>query len=508
MHLTIADTPKIRSTQPAAEDPELVAEVLSLKQGEHLCLIYEDDPTEQMAALLPFIGQGLAHGEQCIYIADDQTVDELRTALEEFGIDVASESERKALLLWTREEWRQPGELVSSRKAEQVQGVIDTALAAGFSGIRFAVEMTWTLGPDIDIDRLRHWEATINTIFTPETPGRIICQYSRRRLSPMAIQAALATHPVAILGTRLLPNPYYEAPLVLDDSGSGPVAESARVDWMISQLQWARAYENERAERLRAEAALGVAEVSRRRAEELNRLAQATAEDLRKALTIKDEFLGLVSHELRTPITTIFGNARLLEKHAAAMGEEQRAAAIKDIAEEATRLQRIVENLLILARFDTNAEVETETVFLEDKVAEVVKSFNGRHPKRRVNTVIEPAMPNVSCNPLYLELVLTNLLSNANKYSPDGEPIEVHADFVNEATRIRVLDRGAGILPEEAENLFTPFYRGDRTRNLAPGMGIGLAVCKRLIDAHGCSIWAKPREGCGSEFGFTLPAQR
>jgi hypothetical protein len=85
-------------------DPALVTEMLALKQGEHLCLIYERDPSEQLGALMPFISQGLRNGEQCVYIADDQTVDELREALEAYGVDVAAEEATGALQLWTRDE--------------------------------------------------------------------------------------------------------------------------------------------------------------------------------------------------------------------------------------------------------------------------------------------------------------------------------------------------------------------------------------------------------------------
>jgi hypothetical protein len=151
-------------------DPQLVNDVLALKQGDHLCLIYENEPAEQLPALLPFIRQGLENGEQCVYIADDHTVDELRAALISYGIDVGREERKRALLLWTRNEWRQPGNLESTKKAEQVASIIQAALSDGFKGIRFGVEMTWTLGPDIDVERLRHWEATINTIFRPSCP--------------------------------------------------------------------------------------------------------------------------------------------------------------------------------------------------------------------------------------------------------------------------------------------------------------------------------------------------
>lgn len=211
---------------------DLTEQILGLQQGDHLCMIYERDPAEQMPALIPFIKQGLASGERCIYIADDQTVEEVAQALKENGIDIDREVEQGALLLWTRAEWRQPGDLDSEKKAAQVKHFIDAARAAGFSGIRFAVEMTWTLGPNISAERLRHWEATINKIFVPGFPGKIICQYSRSRISPEVVLTSLSTHPLAIIGQTVHQNFFYEAPLIL----GGP-SETGRLDWLISQLQ-------------------------------------------------------------------------------------------------------------------------------------------------------------------------------------------------------------------------------------------------------------------------------
>src|SRR5207248_10973273 len=160
-----------RNPQRRNEMIELAEQMLELEQGDHLCLFYEKDPAEQMPALLPFIQDGLSRDEQFIYVADDQTVDDLGNRLEASGIDVGKQIERGRLKLWTRREWRQSGDLVSSKKSEQVRQFIDEASASGFKGIRFAVEMTWTLGPDISARQLEHWEATLNTIFAPSFPG-------------------------------------------------------------------------------------------------------------------------------------------------------------------------------------------------------------------------------------------------------------------------------------------------------------------------------------------------
>jgi hypothetical protein len=147
-----------------------------LKPGDHVCLMYDKDPAEQFSALVPFIQDGLGRNERFIYIADDQTVEQLAQGLRARGILVDQEVERGALKLWTRSEWRQPGELNSEQKAQQVRKLCDAALEEGYAGVRFAVEMTWTLGPDIQPEALAHWEATINTIFVPESFANTIAR--------------------------------------------------------------------------------------------------------------------------------------------------------------------------------------------------------------------------------------------------------------------------------------------------------------------------------------------
>jgi PAS domain S-box-containing protein len=251
-------------------DTELTRQILSLKDGDHLCLFYENGPAEQMPALVPFIQEGLSRDEQFIYIADDQTVDELASRLIAGGIDVGKETDRGALKLWTRKHWRQPGKLSSKEKSLQVKGFINEAAKTGFKDSRFAVEMTWALGPDIEPSNLEHWEATLNTIFVPGFRGRIICQYNRSRLSPEALLAALHTHPLVILGNHVYPNWFYEAPMILNDGSA-----AARVDWMISVLERARAAQREREELIEKRAALAQAELSKKKIENILSLMPA-----------------------------------------------------------------------------------------------------------------------------------------------------------------------------------------------------------------------------------------
>jgi signal transduction histidine kinase len=273
--LKIVPHSKALSLQPFYQEPgllneamssELIRQILDLQQGDHLCLFYEKDPAEQMPALVPFIQDGLAKDEQFIYVADDQPVEELIDRLQRCGVNVDCETRRGALKLWTRREWRPHNELSSEEKSLHVLTTLNEALGAGFKGSRFAVEMTWTLGPEIRTELLEHWEATLNRIFVPGSRGRIICQYNRSRLSSEALFAALHTHPLAILDDHIYPNVFYAAPVVLD--GTGKTA-AARVDWMISQLKRARSAQKQREELIEKNCALAQSELSKTKIENI-----------------------------------------------------------------------------------------------------------------------------------------------------------------------------------------------------------------------------------------------
>ena len=241
---------------------ELAEEIINLRDGAHLCLFYHNDPVEQMPALIPFIQEALAKQEQFIYIADDHTVDDLVSHLQIGGIDVDKHVDRGALKLWTRREWRQPGKLSSEKKSRQVLDFMRAAADDGFTGVRFGVEMTWTLGPDIDAADLEHWEASINDLFNHGSNRRIICQYNRSRLSPEALLVALHTHPLAIWGNHVYPNWFYEAPLILNGKSL-----AARVDFMMSVLERSRAAHQDHLELIEKRAALAQAEIAKKKIE-------------------------------------------------------------------------------------------------------------------------------------------------------------------------------------------------------------------------------------------------
>lgn len=229
------------------------------------------------------------------------------------------------------------------------------------------------------------------------------------------------------------------------------------------------------------------------------------AAELERANAAKDEFLGLVSHELKTPITTIFGNAQVLRARGTELTDEDRTGALDDIVGEAGRLHRIIDNLLVLARLEQGQEIEVEPLLVRRIAAKVAAEHRQHHPERDVRVTIAEERMAVDGQQVYMEQVIRNLLSNAEKYSPTDEPIDLEVGRDGNELVVFVRDRGRGFVEGEAEKVFEPFYRSPQARQRASGVGIGLAVCKRLIEAQGGRMWARSREGGGAELGFALP---
>jgi PAS domain S-box-containing protein len=226
---------------------------------------------------------------------------------------------------------------------------------------------------------------------------------------------------------------------------------------------------------------------------------------LRQSMVLKDQFLSMVSHELRTPIATVLGNGQLLLHRGDRLQEDDKRQALADIVTETERLQRIIENLLALSRIDAGREFNPEPMHLPRLVADAVEELRRHVPGRTVAVTVEDGLAFAMGEPALTMHVLENLLNNAAKYSPPATTIEVVVDSADGRPRVRVMDRGMGLEGVDREQLFTAFYRSRRAMQTAGGMGLGLAVCKRILEVQGGSIEAEERPGGGAVFSFTLP---
>ena len=231
----------------------------------------------------------------------------------------------------------------------------------------------------------------------------------------------------------------------------------------------------------------------------------------RQREAVRETFIGVLSHELRTPITTIFGGARVLSREDSGLDEATRREILDDVAEEAERLKRLVEDVVALNRFgEADTDLGREPVLLQRIVPRVLASEEERWPGVVFTIEMAPGLPTVMADPTYLEQVVRNLLANAAKYGGQGTAVDVVVEYRAESDEVAVCvrDDGPGIELHEAERLFDLFYRSPNTATATTGAGIGLFVCARLVRAMGGRVWARPLPVGGAEFGFALRVMR
>lgn len=225
--------------------------------------------------------------------------------------------------------------------------------------------------------------------------------------------------------------------------------------------------------------------------------------DRKEAEEFREDFLGILSHELGTPTTSIFAASTLLQRPG--LDQARRNDLLGDIGHEAEGLKRLVEDLVVLARAERGTiQIHTEPIPLQHVLRKVCEQEKRRWPDCKFKLSIATPLPVARAEEASVEQIMRNLLDNAAKYGPSDGEVEVQVDVQDGWPRVRVLDRGPGIDPQEAERLFEVFYRSERTSRVA-GSGIGLFVAHRLVESIGGTMWAKPREdGPGAEFGFRL----
>jgi len=234
--------------------------------------------------------------------------------------------------------------------------------------------------------------------------------------------------------------------------------------------------------------------------------AKVIEEELRQANFAKDEFLGLISHELRTPVTTIYGGLRIMHTHRELLEGDQADELIESMADEGVRLVRLIEDLLALTRVELGREIERLPMMTNELVLETVQAFEKQRPDRPVTSSLADELPLIEVEPTYFRQILTNLLSNADKYSPTGQPVKVETRLEDNGVRVEVTDAGDGVAPEEVDKIFDSFFRSEKTSAKAPGQGLGLTVCRKLVEAQDGTIWARNNPGGGFSVGFSFPA--
>lgn len=227
----------------------------------------------------------------------------------------------------------------------------------------------------------------------------------------------------------------------------------------------------------------------------------------REVERLKDEFVSLVSHELKGPLTALSGYAQMLGRH---LSRGLTPAAQDDLGQMRAaigRLRSLIDDLTDMTRLETGrlrlTFTQVEPVALVHRAVQLVRAARPDHPIHL--TAPQTAAP-LALDPLRIEQVLTNLLTNACKYSPAGAPVVVTLADLGDELEVSVRDRGVGISADDVPHVFDRFYRASNT-GATDGSGLGLYVTKMLVEAHGGRIWVESEPGRGSTFTFTVPTR-
>lgn len=220
---------------------------------------------------------------------------------------------------------------------------------------------------------------------------------------------------------------------------------------------------------------------------------------------LRNSLLSSVSHDLRTPLATITGAASSLLTAAPTLEPNARHELAQAIYSEAERLSRLVSNLLEMTRLEAGIiQLQKEWQPIEELVGAALNRLDAQLNQRALSTQLAPDLPLIAIDGVLIEQVLINLIENVIKHTPAGSPIEISAIAHADGVLISIADRGPGLPPGDEQRIFEKFYRSPSV-GMSRGVGLGLTICKGIVEAHGGRIWAENRPGGGTVVRFSLP---
>ncbi|MDH5695055.1 MAG: ATP-binding protein [Dehalococcoidia bacterium] len=220
------------------------------------------------------------------------------------------------------------------------------------------------------------------------------------------------------------------------------------------------------------------------------------------------EFIGVISHELKTPLTSLIASSSLLSEELSGGPDNPQMMLVDNIENAARSMDDRLSELLSLAKMGISTlMINPSPLDIRQLLEQTVSQFNPIAQKRNQTLALEPlpSLPKVEADAQRLEQVLLNLLTNASKFSPEGGKIAVRANIQDANVLVEVEDNGPGIPKETQERVFEPYYRTEADRQQIPGLGLGLALSKRLVEEQGGRLWLNSELGKGSIFTFSLP---
>jgi signal transduction histidine kinase len=222
---------------------------------------------------------------------------------------------------------------------------------------------------------------------------------------------------------------------------------------------------------------------------------------------VREEFAAIVAHDLRTPLQSVLLQIELLLGQASGGASSVPVATLQTMKRNGYRLERLTRDLLEASRIDAHRVVlDRREVDLPELVSGLVVQIEGALGTHAITVEIGGELPSVSADPLRIEQILTNVLENAGKFSPEGAPIRIVVAAEGGGATLSIEDRGPGIAPEEIPHLFDRYYQTRKARGAGQGVGLGLYIVRGLVEAHGGRITVESTPGIGSAFRIWFPA--
>jgi len=244
-----------------------------------------------------------------------------------------------------------------------------------------------------------------------------------------------------------------------------------------------------------------------------NEMASTIAADVEKIrLTerMRRDLIGNISHDLRSPLASIQGYLETMVLKDPQLSAEERRAYLRVSLRNTAHLQRLVEELLELAKLDARqVQLRTEPLQIAELAQDVALKLAPEAQGAGISLTVEPGgdLPLVTGDVGMIERVLTNLIENALRFTPAGGAVRAILDGEPQAVRVTVADTGSGIAPEDLPHVFERFYRADKSRDrTSGGAGLGLAIARQIVELHGSSLEVQSRPGEGARFSFVLSA--
>lgn len=358
------------------------------------------------------------------------------------------------------ESWNRGGELIFGYRTEEISGQPFTKLLG--SGEAAKAELSWLMAEMQQSELLRAYETTCH-----DSAGRLVW--------------------IDLTATRL-------------ESPNGSPAIS-----VILRDITERKRREEEVQRLNVNLSEQVAQRTHELAEKVEALARANTE-LHKLDQMRMEFVSIVSHQIRAPLTNMQGAVERMESDCAVVNLTCKRM-FNILSQQTNRLDRLVSDVLSAARIDAGDIVlHPEPISILPVAQQIVNQIGARTSNRPIHLPTKPGLPYVFADREHIAEVISNLLDNADKYSPPGKPVEIDLRADETGVTLSIRDRGKGLPLADLDRIFDKFYRvngGDDQSGY--GYGLGLYVCRKLIEAQGGRVWAENHPDGGAIFSMTLP---